>query len=291
MKHIVAILVSLAVVCGGSAALAHGLAQASVTLPSPGLTPASPFYFLDRLGEAIQELFTFSAEGKVRLQIKFAAERVAEIKIMIETKGVEAPGLDVALQRLEEHKARAQQIIQKENLSIEVEHEFEELEEVDELRVAKAGREATRMAEETEGLKELEDLDLDLENDFKEIEELEKELAPKPQPVPPAPAPAPAPDAPQPTTKTFNIEADDAGLYPSEIKVKKGDQVIINFKVRSTGVYFAGLDFRGSPYFNTGKVSPGGSTTAQFTANESFEYRSYWPASNVLKAVGKVIVE
>ena len=99
----VSMVVSLFVFTGG-AAFAQG---PSANLPSAGLTPESPFYFLDKLGEALREFFTFSPEGKARLQITFAAERVAEIKIVLETKGVEAKGLEVAQARLQEHLANA----------------------------------------------------------------------------------------------------------------------------------------------------------------------------------------
>ena len=61
-------------------------ALAQTTLPGAGLTPESSFYFFDRIGEALQEFFTFNPEAKARLQITFAAERVAEIKIILETK-------------------------------------------------------------------------------------------------------------------------------------------------------------------------------------------------------------
>ena len=65
-------------------------------LPSAGLTPESPFYFLDKFGEALRSFFTFNPEGKAHLQITFAAERIAEIKVVLETKGVDAKGLEVA---------------------------------------------------------------------------------------------------------------------------------------------------------------------------------------------------
>lgn len=80
-------------------------------LPKAGLTPESPFYFLDKLGEALREFFTFNPEGKARLQITFAAERVAEIKVILETKGVEAKGLEVAQSRLQAHLANAAIIV------------------------------------------------------------------------------------------------------------------------------------------------------------------------------------
>ena len=82
-----------------------------VALPSAGLTPESNFYFLDKFGEALREFFTFNPEGKARLQITFAAERVAEIKVILETKGVEAKGLEVAQSRLQAHLANAVTIV------------------------------------------------------------------------------------------------------------------------------------------------------------------------------------
>lgn len=86
------------------------------TLPRPGITPSSPFYFLDKLGEALQEFLTSNPEAKARLQIAFAAERVSEIKIILESKGVEAKGLKVAEQRLESHLARASEIVETEKI-------------------------------------------------------------------------------------------------------------------------------------------------------------------------------
>jgi len=89
-------------------------AHEEIVLPGAGLTPENPFYFLDRLGEFIQELFTFGAEGEARLQIKFAGERISEIKVILETKGVEAKGLDVAEFRLIAHVAKAATVIEEE---------------------------------------------------------------------------------------------------------------------------------------------------------------------------------
>src|SRR3989344_1858602 len=100
--------VSLFMFSGGAA-----FAQNQTALPSAGLTPESPFYFLDKLGETLREFFTFNPEGKARLQITFAAERVAEIKVILETKGIEARGLDVAQARLQEHLGNAAEIVIK----------------------------------------------------------------------------------------------------------------------------------------------------------------------------------
>lgn len=91
----------------GGAALAH----TAVELPDPGLTPESTFYFLDRFGEALREFFTFNPEGKARLQLAFTAERISEIKVILEAKGVQARGLDVAQSRLLAHLASASAIL------------------------------------------------------------------------------------------------------------------------------------------------------------------------------------
>lgn len=87
------------------------LAQSPAALPSAGLTPESALYFLDTLGEALEEFFTFNPEGKARLQIEFAGERIAEIKVILETKDVEAKGLKVAESRLQAHLASAVAIV------------------------------------------------------------------------------------------------------------------------------------------------------------------------------------
>ncbi|MEK7542304.1 MAG: Kazal-type serine protease inhibitor domain-containing protein, partial [Patescibacteria group bacterium] len=115
---------------------------------------------------------------------------------------------------------------------------------------------------------------------------------PTPTPVPtPQPTPVPPPVSITPSIKAIVLDADDYGFYPSsEIRVQKGTKVTLTFNVSRTNVYYAGLDFRSSK-FDTGKIEPGGQTTVDFTADESFEFQSYWPASGVLKATGKVIVE
>ena len=108
-------------------------AQNQVVLPNAGLTPESPFYFLDRLGETLRQFFTFNPEGKARLQITFAAERVAEIKVILETKGVEAKGLEVAQSHLQAHLANAATIVTEQQakgndvsaLAKELDDEFE----------------------------------------------------------------------------------------------------------------------------------------------------------------------
>lgn len=92
-------------------------AQAQNPLPellSAGLTPNSPFFFLERAAEAIGEFLTFDTEAKAKLQAKRALERIAEVKAMLAEKEVNPKGLNVALDKLQANVARAAEIIQKE---------------------------------------------------------------------------------------------------------------------------------------------------------------------------------
>jgi len=93
-----------------------------------------------------------------------------------------------------------------------------------------------------------------------------------------------------PTEQSFSVDADDIRFSPSEIRVQKGAIVKITYNVSRDNVYYGGLDFR-SDVFNAGPIFPGASTTVEFTADRSFEIRSYWPSSGILKAISQVIVE
>ena len=94
---------------------------------------------------------------------------------------------------------------------------------------------------------------------------------------------------PKQKTEKFEIEADDDGFYVddkriSSISVSKDSKVEILFKVKSSEVYFGGLDFRGNG-IDTGKVDRGSSTNFEFVANNDFTVKSYWPRSDRLKSV------
>lgn len=60
------------------------------TLPSAGITPDSPFYFLDTFGEQVQLFFAFSPAAKVETATKIAGEKVAEAKAMEDAGDVSA---------------------------------------------------------------------------------------------------------------------------------------------------------------------------------------------------------
>lgn len=106
-------LVTLLLIASGTA-FAQGT---QVNLPSAGLTPESSFYFLDRLGENLRQFFTFNPEAKAKLQIEFAGERIAEIKVIVEEKGVNAKGLAIAQSLLQANVAYAAEIVSEEKTS------------------------------------------------------------------------------------------------------------------------------------------------------------------------------
>jgi len=88
-------------------------------LPNPGLTPDSPFYFLERISEGIGTFFTFGDLKKAERYAKLATERVAEAQAVVEKGKPEAVGkaleryedqLSEALARAETAKAKGQKI-------------------------------------------------------------------------------------------------------------------------------------------------------------------------------------
>ena len=51
-------------------------------LPDPGITPDSPFYFLDTLGKKLGLMFAFGDEAKAKKALEYAEERLAEANAM-----------------------------------------------------------------------------------------------------------------------------------------------------------------------------------------------------------------
>lgn len=77
------------------------LAGETINLPDGGLTPESPFYFLDTWGEKINLAFTFRAENQVQKMNKYAEEKLAEAKEMIENNNTLKLG--TALQKYQDY--------------------------------------------------------------------------------------------------------------------------------------------------------------------------------------------
>jgi len=83
------------------------LGQADFSLPNPGLTPDSPFYFFDTLWEKVSLFFTFVPEKKAKKAIQFAEEKLAEAKAMAEKNKPEA--IEKANQKYQEFLGLANQ--------------------------------------------------------------------------------------------------------------------------------------------------------------------------------------
>jgi len=80
------------------------LAQ-GVELPGPGLTPDSPFYFLERFAEGIGTFFTFGDLNKAARYAALASERIAEAQAVINKGKPEVA--EKALKRYEDQLGRA----------------------------------------------------------------------------------------------------------------------------------------------------------------------------------------
>jgi hypothetical protein len=63
--------------------------------------------------EGIGEFLTFDPEAKALLQTERASERIAEIQALLAIRGVEAPGLDVAQEKIQQNIARAARILEQ----------------------------------------------------------------------------------------------------------------------------------------------------------------------------------
>lgn len=103
-------------------------------------------------------------------------------------------------------------------------------------------------------------------------------------PTPPTSAikPSTTPTPPAQPVANFTVSADDNTAVPTSISVIKGQKVNVTFKVGSQNVYHAGLEFKSS-VVNTGTISSGQSKTISFTADQSFDFTPFWPASNTKK--------
>lgn len=84
------------------------------SLPGAGITPDSPFYFMDKWTKQIAMAFTFGVENKVQKALQYADERLAEIRDMTaQNKFQEATQagnqyqycLQIATQKMEQAKS------------------------------------------------------------------------------------------------------------------------------------------------------------------------------------------
>lgn len=116
--------------------------------------------------------------------------------------------------------------------------------------------------------------------------------SPTPTPTATQTSPSPTLTKETPTKENvtiFSVLATDYKFEPNSLQVMKGDRVRIVFTFNDSEIYFAGLDIK-SNYFTVEYKPAQGNKTVEFTADQTFDFRSYWPSSGVLKAVGKVTI-
>lgn len=94
-------------------ALIVALGGGGAAVASQNSLPGDTLYSVKILTEDIREAVTFNTKAKANLEIKFANERLAEIKKTFEKNGAEPKGLDVALSRFEKHITKANSIMEK----------------------------------------------------------------------------------------------------------------------------------------------------------------------------------
>lgn len=73
--------------------------------------PGDLLFPIDTALEEVRVALTTSAESKATLRVQYATERVEEISDLLKEKGVEAPGIQVALENLSQQKVRATEVL------------------------------------------------------------------------------------------------------------------------------------------------------------------------------------
>ncbi|MFC1980931.1 DUF5667 domain-containing protein [Chloroflexota bacterium] len=91
-------------------------------LPEPGITPDSPFYFLDNWGKGLGLFFAFGPEAKAEKALEYAGERLAEAQAMAAEKRTQAlekatKGYEQFLSVASEKAVEATQQASKEDVS------------------------------------------------------------------------------------------------------------------------------------------------------------------------------
>lgn len=125
-----------------------------------GITPASPFYGLERAMERIRANLAFNKEKSAELELRFADERVAEAAVMARANNTQ--GLERALEIHERNMQRAQEALEaiesdgdeeaaEEDLAktVRIQNRIEaHLEKVEAVKARILEGQATRMTEE-----------------------------------------------------------------------------------------------------------------------------------------------
>ena len=118
--------------------LGTGVLSQETELPDPGLTPDSPFYFLETIAEAIGTFFTFGDLKKAERHAALAAERLSEARAVVE-KGKP----EFAEKTLERYEMQLEKSMAMAEKAMTKEKDAEKAMEI----VAKAGKTTSRHLE------------------------------------------------------------------------------------------------------------------------------------------------
>lgn len=309
-------IVSLAAALVAPVAFAQTPAPDASPLPEEALglfKPDSAFYAVQQLGERIRLFLSINPLKRAEYELRLLERRAEEIRYLAEKSRLTVERAEKIQQQISELIENARDKIESASgRGIDVARLTEQMQEIltrqqsvlqdVASRVPTAAQDAIRRAIEASRtgkervLELLQRLNTPLPSPSPRVSPVPSpRITPPglqtPRPTPPRATPSPVvTPSPSPQTLNVTIEADDRGLYPETVTVPKGAIVNLLFKVRSTNVYYGGLDFRSSK-FMTPAIPPGGSNGVTFVASETFTYTSYWPSSGVRKATGTIIVQ
>lgn len=101
----------------GSAALALiilAIGVGGIASASQASLPGDNLYTIKILSEELRSAFTVSPAAKALLEVEFSANRIEEIKKVVQKSGIESKNINVALDRLQKNTAKAADIIDRE---------------------------------------------------------------------------------------------------------------------------------------------------------------------------------
>lgn len=88
-----------------------GVGSAAAVIASDPAKPGDPLYTIDQVVENVQLALATSPESQEQVRVGLAEERITELRELLTAKGVDAPGLDVALANLQEQKQKVAELL------------------------------------------------------------------------------------------------------------------------------------------------------------------------------------
>ena len=89
-------------------------ATGTITITNPGLLPGEFFYFLDRWSEVLNIAVTFNKENKARKHLKYAKERIAEMRDVLKDSAAKLDDIADAKADFDERVQEAALLVKEE---------------------------------------------------------------------------------------------------------------------------------------------------------------------------------